>query len=406
MHTGPNIERDGLVFGYDTGYGVVNNISNSRFNKGAPTVNYIPSPFNYSLYAYASGPVDTTTLNERGKVINVKRYTVTQAVNTARAAIFPTGLTTGTAYTFSFKWKYNGSITSSPTVGVSAAKGNPEGGANNNSFTSETANTISIGGGWYLTTYTFTFASVPTGKAMLTFGLNTGSTAGFVNETFDIYEAQFEVKSFKSPYTAGTRSSTQSLIDLTRTSNIDVSNVSFDSTGQPTFDGTDDYILGTIPSSTFSGAHSIGCWFYRETVTQWAGLFSNNVNTTSCSILTFISTSNSLGTNQAGVNGASISVDLGADHLNKWIYAVITYAGVTSGSTVNVYAYKNGSLLTASGSLYWNLSSSSSYYIGRHWTSASQILDGFIPQVSIYNRALSAQEVQQNYRAYKNRFNI
>ena len=176
--------------------------------------------------------------------------------------------------------------------------------------------------------------------------------------------------------------------------------------GSLVFDGTDDYILGTIPSSTFSGAHSIGCWFYRETVTQWAGLFSNNVNTTSCSIFTFISTFNSLGTNQAGVNGASISVDLGADHLNKWIYAVITYAGVTSGSAVNVYAYKNGSLLTATGSLYWNLSSSSSYYIGRHWTSASQILDGFIPQVSVYNRALTAAEIQQNFNATRSRFSI
>ena len=176
--------------------------------------------------------------------------------------------------------------------------------------------------------------------------------------------------------------------------------------GSLVFDGTDDYILGTIPSSTFSGAHSIGCWFYRETVTEWAGLFSNNVNTTSCSIFTFISTSNSLGTNQAGVDAASISVDLGADHLNKWIYAVITYAGVTSGSAVNVYAYKNGSLLTATGSLYWNLSSSSSYYIGRHWTSGSQILDGFIPQVSVYNRALSATEIQQNYNALKSRFGL
>ena len=176
--------------------------------------------------------------------------------------------------------------------------------------------------------------------------------------------------------------------------------------GSLSFDGTDDYILGTIPSSTFSGAHSICCWFYRETVTEWAGLFSNNVNTTSCSIFTFITTSNSLGTNQAGVDGTSIAVDLGADHLNKWIYAVITYAGSTNGSAVNVYAYKNGSLLTATGSLYWNLSSSSSYYIGRHWTSGSQILDGFIPQVSIYNRALTATEIQQNFNATRGRFGI
>jgi hypothetical protein len=181
---------------------------------------------------------------------------------------------------------------------------------------------------------------------------------------------------------------------------------SSDNGGSLLFDGANDYILGTIPSSTFSGAHSICCWFYRETVTQWAGLFSNNVNTTSCSIFTFINTSNTLGTNQAGVNAASIAVDLGADHLNKWIYAVITYAGATNGSAVNVYAYKNGSLLSATGSLYWNLSTSSSYYIGRHWTSATQILDGFIPQVSVYNKALSVSEIQKNFQATRSRFGI
>lgn len=176
--------------------------------------------------------------------------------------------------------------------------------------------------------------------------------------------------------------------------------------GSVSFDGSDDHILGTIPSSTFTGPHSICCWFYRRTVKQWSGLFSNNVNTTSCSIFTFIGTTNSVGANQAGVNGASIAVDLGADHLNKWIYAVITYAGVSSGSAVNVYAYKDGSLLTASGSLYWNMSSSSSYYVGRHWTSAMEVHDGFISQVSIYNRALTAAEISQNFNATRSRFGI
>jgi len=176
--------------------------------------------------------------------------------------------------------------------------------------------------------------------------------------------------------------------------------------GSIVFDGTNDYVQGTISSSTFTGPHSICCWFYRETVTQWSGLFSNNVNTTSCSILTFINSTNFLGTNQAGVNATSISIDLGSDHLNKWIYSVITFNGVSSGSAVNVYAYKNGSLLTNSGSLYWNMSSSSSYYVGRHWTNAVEIHDGFIPQVSIYNKALTASEIQQNYNALKGRYGL
>ena len=34
---GPNIERDGLVFGMDTGYGVANNSTATRFYRGGPT---------------------------------------------------------------------------------------------------------------------------------------------------------------------------------------------------------------------------------------------------------------------------------------------------------------------------------------------------------------------------------
>jgi hypothetical protein len=43
---GPNIERDGLVFGYDTGYGINTNNISSRFYPGMPTTNY----FNLKLY--------------------------------------------------------------------------------------------------------------------------------------------------------------------------------------------------------------------------------------------------------------------------------------------------------------------------------------------------------------------
>jgi len=177
--------------------------------------------------------------------------------------------------------------------------------------------------------------------------------------------------------------------------------------GSLNFDGTNDHVFGSIPSSNFSGPHTICCWFYRRSVTQWSALFSNNTNTYSSSILTFINSTNSLGINQAGVNAASVSVDLGSDHLNKWIYGVVTYGGITSGSPINVYAYKNNSLLSSSGVLYWNMLSSSSYYVGRHYYEVtSLILDGLIPQVTLYNRVLTPQEIQQNFNATRGRFGI
>ena len=36
---GPNIERDGLVFGYDSSYGLSTNAISSRFYAGEPTTN-------------------------------------------------------------------------------------------------------------------------------------------------------------------------------------------------------------------------------------------------------------------------------------------------------------------------------------------------------------------------------
>jgi len=38
---GTNIVRDGLVYGYDTGYGVADNHTATRFYPGEPTTNYV-----------------------------------------------------------------------------------------------------------------------------------------------------------------------------------------------------------------------------------------------------------------------------------------------------------------------------------------------------------------------------
>ncbi len=172
------------------------------------------------------------------------------------------------------------------------------------------------------------------------------------------------------------------------------------------FDGTDDFVSGSIASSTFSGPHSIGCWFYRTVVKQWSALFSNNTGTISSTILTFIDSTNKIGTNNAGVSATDISIDLGADHLNKWTYCMITYAGVSSGNAINVYAFKERTFLSSAGSLYWNMTTNGAYYVGRHYAAASQIHQGFIPSVQVYNRVLSVSEFRQNYHASKGRFGL
>jgi hypothetical protein len=402
---GPNtFGEENLVFGYDLG-----DVSNSY--KGEPTVNYVPGTYGYSLYAYASGPVDTTVLNENNKSITAKRYTITNAVNTARAAIFPNGLTTGVAYTFSFKWKYNGTTTASPSIGVDASKGNPEGGANNNGFTSTTSSTVSIGNGWYLTTYTFVFSSNPTGACTLTFGINTGSNTSYIGETFDIYEAQFEIKDHRTQYSNGTRSATQGLLDLTGNSTINLSNVSFDSNAQMTFDGSNDY------ATLSSASHPTG----------------------SCSMeIVFNHTHNFVGSRYLlyGANGTAFWVFFRGDWAGNllyftrrvtnsgnygdsaWEYTTGIYQPVPANETMHLIfthdassgefkCYKNGILTrTVNGNLaaYGALNTTQqSHYIGG---SPGDNLPMTLPLFKFYDRVLTASEIQSNFNAIKGRFNI
>ena len=394
---GPNIERDGLVFGMDTGYGVANNSTSTRFYKGKPTVNYVPGTYGYGMYAYASGPVDDTAQNENGQVVPVKRYTIYQASNTARAAIRPDTNTTD-YHTFSFKWKYNGTTTTSPSISVSAAKGNPEGGENNNGFEYQTGDTISIGKNWYLSTYTFKFSSNPTGKCILTFGINTGSNQSYLGETFDIYEAQFELKDRVTPFVNGTRSSTQSLIDLTKSANIDVSNVSFDSTGQPIYDGTNDYIdiinytqhqrsTGTIEAVVKLGTISGNRYIFGAGGTfTYGATRALRVNSGYWGIVTYGS-----GTEDWGTGVAASTTD--------WQHVAFGWDGTT------VYFYINGvrSSTTRSGLV---TPLGTTLRIGMPPWSVGSASDGQIAVIKHYSTVLTESEIKQNYNAYKNRFNL
>jgi hypothetical protein len=416
------IATSGSVFIYDTG-DTINSYA------GEPTTNYVPSPYNYSLYAYASGPVDVSTVDQNGNAITAKRYTITNAINTARAAIFPV-TTTNTYYTFSFKWRYNGSTTATPSVGVSASKGNPE--TNNNTFNSQDTTTTSIGNGWYFTVYTFNFATNPTGGCILTFGINTGSTASYVNETFDIYQAQFEIKSHATPWANGTRSNTQGLLDISGGGNsINLANMSYDANAMMYFDGTDDY----ISLSTNSNLLNLGSTFTIEGILKLT-------NTSQELGVIFSSLDVALSSQTKGVgfywyrdaaygmNANTIRLQLG---ITAWAWHIFASNGITitntnyhhvavtliGGDTSNptIIFYIDG--VAQSGTL-WNAGSTgpinnssnvNSLRLGSIYTATSpgyqtQYSTENLPVVKIYNRALSASEVLSNYNHYRTRFNI
>jgi hypothetical protein len=239
-----------------------------------------------------------------------------------------------------------------------------------------------------------------------------GSHDSHKGKEFLIYGAQIQTGSDKSLFVDGTRSSTNSLIDLKKTTDIDVGNVSFDSTGQPTFDGTDDKIV--IPNQT-----SIGSYTY-ETVVK--------INSSDSSYSGFGSNFKSDASGYSGVgNGWAIRLDpngalqvytknnsttlinpinisgFRAANVNNYIHLVYTYS---SGSNK---LYLNGVLQATGTALSGITPSDSTLIIGAYsWGISSQTyyINAHQPVAKLYSGVLTASEIKNNFNAYKNRFNL
>jgi hypothetical protein len=162
---------------------------------------------------------------------------------------------------------------------------------------------------------------------------------------------------------------------------------------------------GNIPASVCTGAHTISCWFNRRSTWRSAGLFQIGGSLLGFGYSTNGILTNSLGTYNAGSGRFDapdgIYASLGSDHLSQWIYATIVYSGSTIGSAVNVYAYKGGNLVTASGALTYDLVPQSKYSVA---IEGAYFYDGYVSHVSVHSRALSAAEIQQNYDTHKARY--
>jgi hypothetical protein len=221
--------------------------------------------------------------------------------------------------------------------------------------------------------------------------------------TYWITDIQIEEKSHVSQFINGTRPATQGLLPIVGNSTIDLSNMSFDSNAQMTFDGTNDYISITntptiVPTSNTS-------WEFILKLTSTSGyraLFqkSNYSNSTG-----FIALFMNPGSLTFRINASDVAESTRAlDHyfsgnitLNVYTHVVLTYNGVVftlyiNGVPTDTVAWSYG-LGTNQGDM----------YVGNFWAG---YWPGEIPITKQYNITLSAAEVRQNYLHYKTRFNL
>ncbi len=403
---GTNIVKDGLIYGYDTGYGVADPGASTRFYKGKPTTN-IASGAAF-IHDTASGSAGSCVdAPEKGP--GWKKVTITAIGTNFRVVQFGSypSLTANITYSSSFEADWGNMRGKGYVLVQDGSGGGTRNTFKNGSYATGVTSNIAIdstllnGHVGMNIIKTANHVHVP-----FIYNSSNTSTSGR-NDYFYYKEYQQEVGTIPTPYVSGARSSTASLIDLKRTVNIDVSNISFDSAGQPDFDGTDDY----IPlASNLQNGDSAGSWefvvnfdechnddtsTYRQIYIQessvWIAQYYDKIG---------IDMHKDNGGWFDGNGGLNTSSQIGPVVKDTWYHGIFTFdQGVIKGYLNGVLGFtttQSGMSSIKNGATHRN--------IGRR--SNNLHLNGELPVFKLYDKALSQAEVTQNYKAYKNRFNI
>ena len=419
---------NGLVFGYDTG-----DMDNSF--KGAPKTNLL------SYYSRSYG-------NQSSSVFKTQYYTREVFVPTLGTRSVETmetyndygggsgvccqgawyfggaGVSGSTQYTYSIIYRSNSGYTHPNFMyryEYGASGYITEGGLHND------GNRTHLGDGWYHAWGNMTTQPGTTSMSFYFYMYEYGTY-----NTIDIAGVMFtqgpEVLRPRQFIPFGTtRSVTQGLLDLTCNSTLNLSNISYDSIGGLTFDGTDDTLDTGIPLTSFPALSNfsiecivkiaayptaaspnfynnttkagvlVGATYYSGTALYWYG----NSTGTSCTIYAYI-------------RGADAYRTAGGYNLTPGRYHHLVLVNDYSAGTLKLYA--NGALNGSATGPTQNYNSGLVGSAGNIGISKAQVdgggesvysnFQGVIPSVKLYNRALSATEITQNYSHYKTRFNL
>jgi hypothetical protein len=183
------------------------------------------------------------------------------------------------------------------------------------------------------------------------------------------------------------------------------------------FDGADDYVLNNTLTPLITNQLTISVWFFATDVStdnfiissenstfnnskfllfqDKVAFFSGRVNT-----YTFIPGDSTTG-------NIRMEFASNSEVLNQWVNITCTF--IANNST-GIRGYKNGiedPNSPVNASTVGPLSSTDPLYIGlRNPSTDQRFFDGRIGAVQIYNRALTAQEITQNFNALRGRYGI
>lgn len=400
---GPNVVNSGLIFGYDTGQPAFSNNLGTRLYRGRPTTNE-QSGIGMSTYNNVPGNVSSVLegLSETFQGAQVIKQTLTPA-DASGVSYLSNGNNPGIGVVTSGGGGQGGvytghSIFFKPTVPMHSSPiftnySNIGGWQSSNLYEA-------VGDGWFRAYVTW-------------YGTNTGNDGKYwainplqavVNQPIVIYWAGPFREALNSqavsPYVYSSRGTSEALIDQRRLRTIDLSGVSFSSTTNAIlFDGSDDNIN--------TGINNVGNNITYEAVVNSSGN-ATGYNMFFGQLLPYIGVlggnriifSDSIGGIQSTIEGGSLSTGV-----NYHVVCTRSYNGSSCTNTI----YVNGTQVaqgTFSGAY-----TGDSYYgdtinIGDGQSGNWYPFYGSIHVARLYNRALSATEISQNFQAFKPRFGL
>ena len=176
--------------------------------------------------------------------------------------------------------------------------------------------------------------------------------------------------------------------------------------GAIVFDGADDYVNIPYNSGLIPNNLTLSVWINRTSAVYYAhfiGVPASNTTWASPYIsygIEYIGTTDTISFVTGYTDNNFDYTNVAAFGNNVWFNFTATY------DKTNVKIYINGLLQTTRAETRTLFASTANFYIGSNNTTSGYPLNGKIANTLLYNRALSATEVLQNYNATKTRFGL
>lgn len=382
----PRVVTDGLVFYYD--------MSNTQKSwKGAPTTNLVnPAWAAWGIDGSGQGSIGTRTIT------SIYECLISDTAANTRQSIYITGISASTTYTFSVQYKKQ---FGAPTLRFQLQSYN--GGTY---LGSVFPTTVQLGltdkEGWQTAYFSYTTAA---GTTQVLWFMQDGDDYTTYTHSFILANPQCEQQSFATPFVAGTRSTTQAIVALIGNNTITANSLTYASDGTFSFNGSSNHIVVSNGMNALIGTSSVtfSAWIYRTSAPNyWSGIIANKVNVSDGICLLVNPDSKIFWQYDGGTSGVYAIYGGATLATNTWCNIVGVY------DNVGLKTYLNGVFNDSASDAGKSISSAGNMdiTIGAQDTGPGGPFPGKIAQCLVYNRALTATEIVQNFNAHRSRYGI